>query len=167
MRYGEIQRAIASLHFVAEQSSGVFRGRLRHFQKLGLVPAAPGRGAKIDYDRRAVVDWAVAFELVELGVQPELIKHFIELCGRGIFDFFEQPTPDGEDRFLCFDPRFLTMHMNRYTGTMNTTMTMIEMPLSELPNFFGNSTFSRCGSVINLSRLKRQLGEALGIDDWA
>ena len=166
MRYGEIERAIASLHFVTEQSSGVFRGRLRHFQKLGLVPAAPGRGAKIDYDRKAVVDWAIAFELAELGVQPELIKYFIQRCGRGIFDFFEKPTPDGEDRFLCFDPAFLTMHMNRQTGVQITMMTALEMPLSELPKFFGNSTFSRCGSVINLSRLKRQLGAALDIADW-
>ncbi len=150
-----------------EQSSGVFRGRLRHFQKLGLVPAAPGRGAKIDYDRKAAVDWALAFELSELGIQPELIVLFKERCGRGIFDFFEQPTPDGEDHFLCFDPAYLTMHMNRHTGTMLTTMNVLVKPVSGLPDFFRNSTFSRCGSVINLSRLKRQLGEALGIDDWA
>jgi hypothetical protein len=167
VRYGEIERAIASLHFVTEQSSGVFRGRLRHFQRLGIVPSSPGRGAKIDYDRKAAVDWAIAFELAELGIQPDLIKHFIERCGHEIFDFFEQPTPDGEDRFLCFDAAFLTMHMNRHTGAMLTTMTVLVKPLSGLPDFFGNSTFSRCGSVINLSRLKRQLGEALGIDDWA
>jgi hypothetical protein len=166
VRYGEIERAIASLHFVTEQSSGVFRGRLRHFQKLGLVPAAPGRGAKIDYDRKAAVDWAVAFELAELGVQPELIKHFIERCGPGIFNFFEQPTPDGEDHFLCFEPAFLTMHMNRHTGQPITLMTALEKPLSGLPAFFGKS-MSRCGSVINLSRLKRDLGEALDIEDWA
>jgi hypothetical protein len=167
VRYGEIERAIASLHFVTEQSSGVFRGRLRHFQRLGIVLSSPGRGAKIDYDRKAAVDWAIAFELAELGIQPDLIKHFIERCGHEIFDFFEQPTPDGEDRFLCFDAAFLTMHMNRHTGAMLTTMTVLVKPLSGLPDFFGNSTFSRCGSVINLSRLKRQLGEALGIDDWA
>ena len=41
----EIERAIASLHGVTEQSSGIFRGRLRHFQKSGLcrprLAAAP------------------------------------------------------------------------------------------------------------------------------
>jgi len=166
VRYGEIEKAIASMHGVTERSSGIFRGRLRHIQKLGIVPAAPGRGAKIDYDRKAAVDWSIVFELSELGVQPELIKHFIERCGPAIFDFFEQPTPDGEDWFLCFEPNFLTMHMNRQTGMPLTMMTILEKPLSGLQDFIGKS-MSRCGSWINLSRLKRELGEALDIADWA
>jgi hypothetical protein len=166
VRYGEIERAIASMHGVTVASSGIFRGRLRHFQKLGLVPSAPGRGAKIDYDRKAAIVWAVAFELTELGVHPDLITEIIQRCRRSVFDFFEQPTPDGEDWFLCFEATFLTTHMNRQTGMRLSLMTALSKPLSGLPDFFGKS-MSRCGSVINLSRLKRELGEALDIADWA
>jgi len=165
VRYGEIETAIASLHGVTEQSSGIFRGRLRHFQKLGLVPSAPGRGAKIDYDRKAAIVWATAFELSELGIHPDLIAEIIQRCGPAIFDFFEQPTPGDEDWFLCFEANYLTAHMNRQPGKRLRLKTALGKPLSGLPVFFGKS-MSRCGSVINLSRLKRELGAALDIVDW-
>jgi hypothetical protein len=175
LRYGEIEKAIASLHGVTEQSSGVFRGRLRHFQKLGIVPSSPGRGAKIDYDLKAAVDWAVAFELAELGIQPELIKFLIQVYGVAIFDFFQSPPPS-EDILFCFDAAFLTIHMNPQSGMFDLTRsdlmergifdyraTAALKPLSMLPSFF-DAPHVRRVSAINLSRLKRELGKALGIE---
>jgi hypothetical protein len=182
MRYGEIEKAIASLHGVTEQSSGVFRGRLRHFQKLGIVPSSPGRGAKIDYDLKAAVDWAIAFELAELGVQPELIKFLIQVYGGSIFDFFEnkfrlfpESADSHEDILFCFDAAFLTIHMSPKSGmfdliradltrgTFDYPATAAFKPLSMLPGFFDAPHIRRV-SAINLSRLKRELGKALGFD---
>ena len=171
MRYGEIERAIASLHGVTEQSSGIFRGRLRHFQKLGIVPSSPGRGAKIDYDLKAAVDWAVAFELAELGIQPELIKFFIQIYGASIFASFQSPPSSDEDDLFCFDASFLTVQMNRQSGRgdlMKSGMFDSRIsgvkPLSMLPWFFYDNAQVRRISAINLSRLKRELGKALGIE---
>jgi hypothetical protein len=183
VRYGEIEKAIASLHGVTEQSSGVFRGRLRHFQKLGIVPSSPGRGAKIDYDLKAAVDWAVAFELAELGIQPELIRFLIQVYGAAIFDFFEnkfrlfpESAASDEDILFCFDAAFLTIHMNPKSGIFDLTRTdLMERgmfdyrataalkPLSELPSFYADPRVRRA-STLDLTRLKRDLGTALGID---
>jgi hypothetical protein len=183
VRYGEIEKAIASLHGVTEQSSGVFRGRLRHFQKLGIVPSSPGRGAKIDYDLKAAVDWAVAFELAELGIQPELIRFLIQVYGAAIFDFFEnkfrlfpESADSHEDILFCFDAAFLTIHMNPKSGIFDLTRTdLMERgmfdyrataalkPLSELPSFYADPRVRRA-STLDLTRLKRDLGTALGID---
>ena len=176
VRYGEIEKAIASLHGVTERSSGIFRGRLRHFQKLGIVPCAPGRGAKIDYDIKAAVDWAVAFELAELGIQPELIKLLIQVYGATIFAFFHSPQPSDEDILFCFDAAFLTIHMNPQSGMFDLTRsdlmkrgifdfraTAALKPLSMFPSFF-DAPHVRRASAINLSRLKRELGKALSID---
>ena len=176
MRYGEIEKAIASLHGVTEQSSGVFRGRLRHFQKLGIVPSSPGRGAKIDYDLKAAVDWAVAFELAELGIQPELIKFLIQVYGGTIFTFFQSPPSSDEDVLFCFDAAFLTIHMNPKSGMFDLTRsdlmerdlfdyraTAALKSLSNLPSFFDAPHLRRV-SAINLSRLKCELGKALGIE---
>ncbi len=182
VRYGEIEKAIASLHGVTEQSSGVFRGRLRHFQKLGIVPSSPGRGAKIDYDLKAAVDWAIAFELAELGVQPELIRFLIQVYGGGIFDFFEnkfrlfpESADSHEDIVFCFDAAFLTIHMSPKggmfdliradltRGTFDCPSTAAFKPLSKLQSFF-DAPHVRRVSAINLSRLKREFGKALGVD---
>jgi hypothetical protein len=176
VRYGEIEKALASLHGVTEQSSGIFRGRLRHFQKLGIVPSAPGRGAKIDYDLKAAVDWAVAFELAELGIQPELIKFLIQVYGVTIFNFFQSPSSSDEDMLFCFDAAFLTIHMNPQSGMFDLTRpdlmkrgiidfraTAALKPLSMFPSFFEEPHVRRA-SAINLSRLKRELGKALSID---
>jgi hypothetical protein len=183
VRYGEIEKAIASMHGVTEQSSGIFRGRLRHFQKIGIVPSAPGRGAKIDYDLKAAVDWAIAFELAELGIQPELIKFLIQVYGAAIFDFFEnkfrlfpESADSHEDFLFCFDAAFLTIHMNPQSGMFDLTRsdlmekgmfdfraTAALKHLSKLPSFFDDPHVRRL-SAINLSRLKRELGKALGID---
>ena len=176
LRYGEIEKAIASLHGVTKELSGIFRGRLRHFQKLGIVPSSPGRGAKIDYDLKAAVDWAVAFELAELGIQPELIKFLIQVYGATIFAFFHSPPPFDEDTVFCFDPAFLTIHMNPQIGMFDLTRadlikrgifdyraTAALKPLSMFLSFF-DAPHVRRVSAINLSRLKRELGKALGID---
>ena len=154
-----------------------------HFQKLGIVPSSPGRGAKIDYDLKAAVDWAVAFELAELGIQPELIKFLIQVYGGAIFDFFEnkfrlfpESAASDEDILFCFDAAFLTIHLNPKSGIFDLTRTdLMERgmfdyrataalkPLSMLPSFF-DAPHVRRVSAINLSRLKRELGKALGID---
>jgi hypothetical protein len=171
VRYGEIEKALASLHGVTEQSSGIFRGRLRHFQKLGIVPSSPGRGAKIDYDLKAAVDWAVAFDLAELGIQPELIKSLIQIYGVTIFTFFQSPSSSNEDILFCFDAAFLTTHMNRQSarldlmksGMFDSRISGLK-PVSMLPWFFYENAHVRRVSAINLSRLKRELGKALGIE---
>jgi hypothetical protein len=174
LRYGEIEKAIASMHGVTKESSGIFRGRLRHFQKLGIVPSSPGRGAKIDYHRKAVVDWAIAFELAELGIAPELIKFCIQMYSMTIYAFFESPSASDEDMLFCFDASFLTAHLKMKSGMFDSMlsgreplsmpeMEPVAMSVSKLPSFF-NDPHVRRVSAINLSRLKSELGKALGIE---
>ena len=47
--YAQVEAALAATHRVRPSSLGAFRGRIKHFQRLGLVPESPGKGRKISY----------------------------------------------------------------------------------------------------------------------
>ena len=77
---------------------------------------------------------------------------------------------------FCFDAAFLTIHMSPQSGMFDLARSdLVERgifdyrataalkPLSMLHNFF-DAPHVRRVSAINLSRLKRELGKALGRD---
>ena len=41
--YAVVEKALMAVHGFVEQKRGAFRARLIHFQRLKVVPAAPGR----------------------------------------------------------------------------------------------------------------------------
>ena len=57
--YKEVERALAAVHQISPSAMGAFRGRIKHFQRLGLVPSSPGKGRKISYRLEDVYVWAV------------------------------------------------------------------------------------------------------------
>jgi hypothetical protein len=76
--YAVVEKALATAFSIAPASMGAFRGRIQHFRKLGMVPSSPGRGRKISYERDHVYKWALGLEFAEFGIDPLLIKLFID-----------------------------------------------------------------------------------------
>lgn len=76
-RYAEVQAALAGLHGAYPDRMGAFRGRLQHFQRLGMAPASPGRGKAIVYAIEDVARWAFALELSECGIDPARIAKML------------------------------------------------------------------------------------------
>jgi hypothetical protein len=74
----QVERALGTLFGAPASAQGSFRGRVRHFQRIGLVEVTPGRGRRIPYTRVQAAKWMVALVLAELGVDPIVIVKSIQ-----------------------------------------------------------------------------------------
>lgn len=75
--YGEIVETLARMHEVGKTIAGAFEARIRHFQRLGLVPESPGKGKRIQYNIDTAFDWAFCLELATFGIAPDVIVSII------------------------------------------------------------------------------------------
>lgn len=77
--YQVVEIALARLFRAPDkaQREGVFRGRLKHLQRLGLPIEGPGTGKKASYTAEMVDDWALALRMEEIGIEPNLIVGLI------------------------------------------------------------------------------------------
>ena len=104
--YAVVEKALMAVHDFAEQKRGAFRGRLVHFQRLKIVPAAPGKGRRIAYRREDVFRWAIALEFAEFGIDPTEIKKIMDMNWHHIVNVVLEAT-DRPDRYLFFHPSLL------------------------------------------------------------
>ncbi len=105
--YAEVEDVLAMLHMCATDKIGSLRGRLQHFQKLGLKPSSPGKGTRIAYTLEDIAKWALALEFAEFGVDPIGIKTIVDrvwndVC-RPLVD-----GPQGADELLMTNPEMLS-----------------------------------------------------------
>ena len=77
--YAQAETVLARLYGADEQvQRGAFRGRLKHFKRLGIpLNMAPGRGKKIFYTKEHVFQWSICLEFSEFGIDPTLTARFI------------------------------------------------------------------------------------------
>jgi hypothetical protein len=105
--YREVEAALAVAHEIPEARMGAFRGRLKHFLRLGLVPSSPGKGNKITYTLENVYMWALCLELEEFGLDPVRIKDLHRLGDlRPAIDMLV--SGKGWMNYLIFHPNFLS-----------------------------------------------------------
>ena len=71
--YKVVEAALGRLHEVNDETLGAFRGRIKHFQRMGLVPSSPGKGKRIEYAFGDVCAWAFCLELEEFGMDPSAL----------------------------------------------------------------------------------------------
>jgi len=170
--YGEVEAALAKIHHVHSTALGTFRARIKHFQRIGLVPAAPGKGQKIAYKAEDAVIWGLAFELTELGLSPDIIAKIIKehrvrlllpFCNDGSFPSDGVSTI--EDQFFCLSGSFLSGVMSKATNWVVTIPAQVTSKPDLIEEFFNHDHSDR-SLVLNLSALKRKLGSALNID-WS
>lgn len=77
-RYAQVELALVLAYDIPAESIGAFRGRIKHFQRIGIVPSSPGKGRKIEYQKDTVFLWAFCIELAEFGVDPTVIKAVVD-----------------------------------------------------------------------------------------
>jgi hypothetical protein len=106
LRYAVVEQALMAVHGFAERRRGAFRARLVHFQRLKIVPAAPGKGRRIAYTRDDIFRWAIALELAEFGIDPTEIKKILDLNWSIIAHALLESNAV-RDQFLFFHPNLL------------------------------------------------------------
>ena len=178
-KYSAIEQAIAGMHGIDPAAMKTFRSRVKHFQRIGLVPSSPGKGQKIKYTVGDAIRWALCFEFAELGLPPEQIKDVIRLCSRELFGGFRSSAypggpPLAEDHVFVLFGNFLQWHlrpsqrlaselfMDPIVGEGRPTFGLIAV--SKVVDYlFSRAKVDRC-IMINMSELKRKLGSALKIE---
>jgi hypothetical protein len=168
--YAVVEQALMAGHGFVEQKRGAFRARLIHFQRLKIVPAAPGKGRRIAYRREYIFRWAIALELAEFGINPTEIKIILDMDWRRIVDAVLEAN-GGPDKYLFFHPYLLgrlSQEDERETsgkpGAPYRVTIAIISDLAELDQQAGTDQArasldglrARYG-MINLSRLRRQV----------
>ena len=114
-RYAEVQAALAGLHGAYPDHMGAFRGRLQHFQRLGMAPASPGRGKAITYAFEDVARWAFALELSECGIDPVRISRILPWAWLEVGPFLCNPH-EGEKVFFASPMLMIAQMVEAETG---------------------------------------------------
>ena len=159
--YSEVERALAAVHEISPSAMGAFRGRIKHFQRLGLVPSSPGKGRKIAYRLEDVYMWAICLELQEFGIDPTIIKEFYRLSP--LVPLINWLISDGitdNRKYLVFHPNFLSQW---YKNTLwNAKVTFVEdlSEITEKSDPISESLKSRM-AVINVARLREAVRKSL------
>jgi hypothetical protein len=168
--YAVVEQALMTVHRFVERKRGAFRARLIHFQRLKIVPAAPGKGRRIAYRREDIFRWAIALEFAEFGIDPTEIKKILDMNWPQIVRVVLE-SEDGPDKYLCFHPNLLgrlsredERETSHNPGAPYSVTIKIISDLAEL-NQEANTDQARAFldrfraryGMINLSRLRRQV----------
>jgi hypothetical protein len=172
--YGVVEQTLMAVHGFVEQKRGAFRARLIHFQRLKIVPAAPGKGRRIAYRRDDIFRWAIALEFAEFGIDPTEIKKILDMNWYRIMQGVLE-AKDSRDRYLFFHPNLLgrlsredERETSKKPGAPYSVTIAIISDLAELnqqaktdeARISLNRFRARYG-MINLSRLRRQVDTSL------
>jgi hypothetical protein len=120
-RYGDVERSLMRVFRLDESQRGAFRGRLKHFQRLGLPELEPGKGKKIAYTRELVFQWLIALLLAQLGIDPVLIVAAIKSQWRqtlapAIEDATKYQAQEGNHVYLALRPRLMSGALGEGAG---------------------------------------------------
>ena len=169
-RFAEIQYALAKLHGAHPNHLGVMRGRLQHFQRLGLVPATPGRGKVVSYSYDDALKWAFSLELVECGIDPSRVVNALPR----IWPLIEAALCNDQESELIFAarPSFLITEMIEKQNTHGVWFDGFQpinpmdaaekyvFEVSELANYRPGRAI-----VVNLTELRQRALKALAETD--
>ncbi|WP_422343173.1 hypothetical protein [Parasphingorhabdus sp.] len=79
LKYGQMENLLAAMHEIAPAQMGALRSRLKHFKRLKFpVSVNTGAGLHARYGAKEIVFLLYAFQLIELGMTPERVKHYVE-----------------------------------------------------------------------------------------
>lgn len=177
--YAAVERALAEAFGVSDKEQrGPFRGRIKHFQRLGIpIGMQPGRGQRIAYELGHVFQFALGLELCEFGMDPSFIAAVIHNQWAGnvdvdglakLFDeahrrvLRELQADEQPDLFFSFSPVIMTGSWTKGPSFLNVRPFDQQDPGLFLRNVFGGP--QRRAVVINVSQLVEKLLLALPRD---
>jgi hypothetical protein len=175
--YGQVEAALAAVHRIPPKAVGAFKGRIKHFQRIGIVPASPGKGKRIDYSLTDVYLWGFCLEFAEFGMDPVTIKKIAVRVWNYVYYEAFGPERDS-DRYFFFHPAILgkdfpaelAQSIEAPDGAPNSYSFLIDSDLhagldrsAKTPQDKEIASRFRARYVaINLSRLRRDIDFALG-----
>jgi hypothetical protein len=110
--YAQVEHALGTLFGAPASAQGSFRGRVRHFQRIGLVEVTPGKGRRIPYTHVQAAEWVVALVLAELGVDPIVIVKSIQQERTQLREWIAEATDaealGGNEVFLAALPALMS-----------------------------------------------------------
>jgi len=175
--YGQVEAALAAVHRIPPKAIGAFKGRIKHFQRIGIVPASPGKGKRIDYSHADVYLWGFCLELASFGMDPVTIKKISEKIWNAVFYTAFGPETDS-DLYFFFHPALLgkdfaaelLQSSEAPDGAPSLLFWFIANDLAaELDKFAKTpqtketaSRFRARYAAFNLNKLRRDIDSALG-----
>jgi hypothetical protein len=154
---------------------GAFQGRIKHFQRIGIVPASPGKGKRIDYALTDVYLWGFCLELAAFGMDPVTIKKIAGEVWNGVFYTAFGPETES-DLYFFFHPALLgkdfatelLQSTESPDGAPYSISWFVAHDLSESERLAKTpqtketaSRFRARYAAINVSKLRRDIGAAL------
>ena len=76
--YARVELILAKVFDAEDAQRGAFRGRLKHFRKLGIPAKNPGKGSRLQYSASDLFQLLVALELSEFNIDPNLIVKIVQ-----------------------------------------------------------------------------------------
>lgn len=115
--YARVKSALAKIFDVEDAQEGAFRGRLKHFRKLGIPAENPGKGTRLQYSASDIFQLLICLELSEFGIDPTLIVEIVKShwAGRnGFFAAIDRAKRDPEeDHFALIRAHFMSASLQR------------------------------------------------------
>jgi hypothetical protein len=154
--YAQVENALAEAFGIGPDKRGALRGRIKHFQRLGISPSSPGKGRTIDYEKKDALRWAIAMEFAEFGIDPTVIKPALYIVGNALAEH-----ANDKNVWLVFSPRLMS-HPAQDGGFHAIVVTDLARYAAALEqgSIRGHHDPRRLG-IIDISRLKRELDQCL------
>jgi hypothetical protein len=179
--YAQVELILAKVFDAEDAQRGAFRGRLKHFRKLGIPAKNPGKGSRLEYSASDLFQLLVALELSEFNIDPNLIVKIVQDHWRGRKGFYAaiqnaQRQPN-EDCLAFLSVRFMSASLGqRRVMQSATTVSLRSAPHPVVPQFVWASGVSGASllkalqepgerfCVFNLSERIRAVNEALAVE---
>ena len=161
--YAAVEMALAEVFHAKSGELGALRGRIKHFQRIGLALSSPGKGKKISYELISVFLWALALEFSEFGIDSTTIKRFLS---GDIWNYIAIDIRDHErvgSEYLIFYPHLVSAFHSHLDNRVPYEFVSDVKKLAETvsrPVETGD-LFDRRFGVIHIGQLWRALIQAL------
>jgi hypothetical protein len=134
--YAQVEAALAKTYESEDVQRRAFRGRLKHFRKLGIPQQQPGKGSRIRYTASDIFQLMVACEFSEFGVDPHLIaaivrRHWLRKDGFFQAIDFAQRFP-GDDFLVVIHAYFMSWKWTHWTRGVKIKQTATEISISSV-----------------------------------
>jgi hypothetical protein len=129
-----------------------------------LVPTSPGRGIRIRYGIADVWEWALSLAFLECGLPPAAVKSVIGVAGKKLTVASAGAGGPTEDQIFWLRSEFLSWHLDDVSDWTNKVRFNVVPYSSAMDAAFKQEGCAQI-LMINLSRLKKNLFNALRIDE--
>jgi hypothetical protein len=178
--YARVESILAKVFDAEDAQRGAFRGRLKHFRKLGIPAENPGKGSRLQYSASDLYQLLVALELSEFNIDPNLIVKIVQDHWKGKKGFYaaiQNAERSNEDCLAFLSVRFMSASLGqRRVMQSATAISLRSAPHPVEPRFVWASGASGATllkalqepgerfCVFNLSARIRAVNEALAVE---